>query len=232
MLTTDSPRRGLRGLATAVTMAVALLLPAPAVMATDTTATGTEATEAELAVAELVETVDAGTELALAQEALTELRATIDDLNTRQDELLADNTSLQQAVDELALERDRLTSSLSHFDDLYEPLEADRQLLFELRKGLPETRPEAEAQLERIRSLALSSNPSRLGQLIDRVGDAAPAFFEWRFTEFGSSEEATNAYIDTGANAFDTTMNEFRNEVLMSVANRLDGLLTVIDRVR
>ncbi len=44
--------------------------------------------------------------------------------------------------------------------------------------------------------------------------------------------EAGEAYVNSGANAFDTTMNEFRNEVLMSVANRLDGILTIIDRTR
>jgi ABC-type transporter Mla subunit MlaD len=208
-------------------MAVVLLLPAPGALATDAAAPGTDGAEGDL-----VGTSGGGTELELAQQALTELQASVAELTARYDEAVADNASLQQAVDDLASERDQLAASLGHFDELYEPLEADRQLLFELRKGVPETRPEAEAQLARIRSLALSSNPSRLGQLIDRVGEAAPAFFEWRFAEFGSSEEATAAYIDSGANAFDSTMTEFRNEVLMSVANRLDGLLTVIDRIR
>ena len=161
-----------------------------------------------------------------------ELRAIVEDLGARNDALEADNTSLQRTIDDLSSERDELARSLGRFDDVYDALEADRQLLFELRKGLPETRPEAEAQLERMRSLALLSNPTRLGQIIDRVAETAPAFFEWRFTEFTSSDEATQAYIDTGANAFDSSMTEFRNEVLMSVANRLDGLLTVIDRLR
>jgi chromosome segregation ATPase len=208
-------------------MAVLLLLPAPAALATDAAATGTDGAEGDLA-----GSTGGGTELELAQQALTELQVSVAELTARYDEAVADNASLQQVVDDLSSERDRLAASLGHFDELYESLEADRQLLFELRKGVPETRPEAEAQLARIRSLALMSNPSRLGQLVDRVDQAAPAFFEWRFADFGSSEEATAAYIDSGANAYDSTMTEFRNEVLMSVANRLDGLLTVIDRVR
>lgn len=210
-------------------MTATLLVPAPAVLATDTAGTTTGASETEIS----------EQELALDGATPTELRAIVDDLNSRNDALLADNDalladneSLHRAVDGLSSERDQLVDSLRHFDDLYEPLEADRQLLFELRKGLPETRPEAEAQLARIRSLALSSNPSRLGQLVDRVGEVAPTFFEWRFTEFASEMEAADAYIESGANAFDSSMNEFRNEVLMSVANRLDGILTVIDRVR
>ena len=216
-MTTDHPRRGLRGLAAAALLVAAMALPAPAVMAMD-------AAPAE------VEPVPMDLEMTAA--AVTELRTVIDDLSTRNDVLQADNTSLQQTVDTLALERDRLADSLHHFDDLYEPLEADRQLLFELRKGLPETRIEAEAQLDRIRSLALSSNPARLGQLVARVDDAAPAFLDWRFTEFLSPQEASEAYVNSGANAFDTSMDEFRSEVLMSVANRLDGLLNVIDRAR
>jgi chromosome segregation ATPase len=172
------------------------------------------------------------TDITSTQTTVTELRALVDDLNFANDALQADKSTLQQSIDSLSLERDRLQDALRHFDDLKVPIEADRQLLFELRKGLPETRPEAEAQLARIRRLALSSNPARLGQLVDRVDDAAPAFLEWRFTQFTSSQAATEAYINSGANAYDSSMDEFRDEVLMSVANRLDGLLTVLDRVR
>jgi len=192
-----------------------MLVPASATMATS-------AAELEPAVSER----------AGAKATVEELRTLVDDLSLANDVLQADNTSLQQTVDALAQERDRLLGSLERFDELYEPLEADRQLLFELRKGLPETRPEAEAQIERIRLLALSSDPARLGQLVDRVGDAAPAFLDWRFGEFDSSEEFGSAYVESGANAFDSSMEEFRSEVLRSVANRLDGLLTMLDRVR
>ena len=99
-----------------------------------------------------------------------------------------------------------MARTLSHFDDVYEPMEADRQLLFELRKDLPETRPEAEAQLERMRSLALAADPARLGQLVDRVGEAAPDFLDWRFGDYASDAEAAQAYLDSGASAFDTTI--------------------------
>jgi hypothetical protein len=139
---------------------------------------------------------------------------------------------LRDLVGTLADERDSLARSLEHFEELYAPLEADRQLLFELRKGTPETRPEAEAQLERLRSLAVASDPSQLAPLIDKVRQAAPAFFDWRYTEFADAQSATQAYVESGAGAYDTSMSEFRNEVLLSVANRLDGLLTVLDRLR
>lgn len=192
-------------------------MPASAAMAADSVTSEIDGADQD--------TMQAGT-------TINELRTLVDDLSLANDSLEADNSTLQQSVATLSEERDRLQASLTRFDTMYEPLEADRQLLFELRKGLPETRPEAEAQLARIRNLALSSNPRKLGQLVDRVDDAAPAYFDWRFTQFTSTQEATEAYINSGANAFDSTMNEFRNEVLLSVANRLDGLLTIIDRVR
>ncbi len=227
MLTLDHPRRRMRGLAAVTVMAASLLVPASATMAMD--AASADAAAADAAAAELEPAV---AEPGSVPTTVEELRLLVDDLSLDNQALQADNQSLQQTVDALALERDRLIDSLQRFDELYEPLEADRQLLFELRKGLPETRPEAEAQLERIRSLALSSDPARLGQLVDRVGETAPAFLDWRFGEFGSTEEFSSAYVESGANAFDTSMEEFRAEVLRSVANRLDGLLTILDRVR
>ena len=198
-------------------MTAALIVPASATLAMDSAAADLDPVDPEGVTAQL---------------DIDELQTIIEELDIANRSLRAEADTLQQSLDSLTLERDRLQDSLRHFDGLKDPIEADRQLLFELRKGLPETRPEAEAQLERIRRLALSSNPAQLGQLVDRVEDAAPAFLEWRFTQFGSTQEATEAYVSTGANAFDSSMNEFRSEVLMSVANRLDGLLTVLDRLR
>jgi len=198
-------------------MAATMLVPASATMAMDTSAAELDPVETEA--------VQPGA-------TADELHALIEDLVLANDALQADNSSLRQNVDAISLERDRLRGSLERFDDLYGPIEADRQLLVELRKGLPETRPEAEAQIDRIRSLALSADPSRLGQLVDRIDDAAPAFLDWRFGTFDSNDDYASAYIDTGANAFDTSMQDFRSEVLMSVSNRLDGLLTILDRVR
>ncbi|MEA2027190.1 MAG: hypothetical protein U9O18_10910 [Chloroflexota bacterium] len=217
MLTPHHPRRRLRGLAAATVMAATMLVPASATMAMDASAAELDPVEGD--------TVQAGA-------TADELRALIEDLVLANDALQADNSSLRQNVDAISLERDRLLGSLERFDDLYGPIEADRQLLVELRKGLPETRPEAEAQIDRIRSLALSADPGRLGQLVDRIDDAAPAFLDWRFGEFETTAEFSDAYIGTGANAFDSSFEAFRSEVLMSVANRLDGLLTILDRVR
>ena len=209
MLTQESPRRPIRGLAVAAVMAALMLTPASGALAAHAGAAEVEPTA-----------------------SVDELRTLVDDLHLANDSLTRDNTALQQAIDELERERDELRDSLGRFDELYAPLEADRQLLFELRKDLPETRPEVEAQLDRIRSLALTSDPARLGRVVDRLDDAAPAFLDWRFGEYVTPQEINEAYIETGANAFDSSMSEFRSEALMSVANRLDGLLTILDRAR
>ena len=234
MLTTDRSRRGLRGPVAATVVAAAfLMLPGQATLAT-------EPTSPEL------DSAGNGSSLELEGATVTQLRDQVISLNALNtvltDEnlmltgangtLMSDNSSLSQAIDEMTRERDRLRASLTHLDDLYDPLEADRQLLVELRKGLPETRGEVEAQLVRIQRLALSSNAARLGQLVDRVSDTAPAFLDWRFTQFETTQEASEAYVNSGANAFDTSMDDFRSAVLLSVANRLDGLLNVVDRTR
>jgi ABC-type transporter Mla subunit MlaD len=216
MLTKELTHHRLRGLAAASLLSGLLLVPA-----------GAAAMDAGTAE---VESAGAGDVAATA--TIEELRTLVEDLISANDALSASNTDLQATVDSLAAERDRLAASIDRFDALYDPLEADRQLLFELRKGLPETRPEAEAQLARIRSLALSSDPQRLGQLVDRVDEATPAFLDWRFGEYESTLDFSEAYVDTGANAFDSSFEELRSEALMTVANRLDGLLTILDRVR
>lgn len=220
MSMTHFPRRGRFWLAVSLTATALLVAAGSAALATDSGTTGS--TDPDVLLTE-----------PLSETATTaDLRARLDDLSIRFDEIQADNTTLREAVEDLSTERDALVRSLENVGDLSGPLEADRQLLFELRKELPETRPEAEAHIERLRSLALSSDPARLGQLVDRVGEAAPDFLDWRFSDFASDSEAAQAYLVSGAGAFDTTLGEFRNEVLMTVANRLDGLLTVIDRLR
>jgi hypothetical protein len=173
-----------------------------------------------------------GTAVSPSDASPAELRAQLDELTSRYDDLLADRDHLQASVEALTLERDRLAQGVDRFAELSGSMEADRQLLLELRKETPETRPEAEAQLERIRSLALAADPSRLGQLVDRLGQEAPAWFDWRFGEHASTDEAAQAYVDSGASAFDTTLSEFHDEVLLSVADQLDGILTTIDRAR
>jgi hypothetical protein len=233
-----SPIRSIRRARTALTVtaatAVLFATGAPGAIASDAALPDVEAStpelspaEAEALVTELRSRVD---ELAAANTELSDENSTlVDEMET----LSAERDHLQQEVDAIARDRDRLADGLTRFDELYDPLEADRKLLLALRKPIEDmTRPEAEQHIALVRDLAQQSNPSELGQLADRLGEAAPAFLDWREQRFTSTEEASRAFLDSGANAFTTTMEDFTNKFLLSVASRLDSLLTILDRVR
>jgi hypothetical protein len=134
-------------------------------------------------------------------------------------------------VAELQAENDRLRDAVTSMNGLATPMEADRQLLLELRKTLPEDRPSAEAYLERLHRLSAASDPARLGQPADRVLENAAVFLDWRDQAFGSQLEADQAFAQSGAVGFGLRFEEFRDAVLLTVANRLDALLTLRDRV-
>lgn len=138
----------------------------------------------------------------------------------------------QAEVRALTAERDRLAALLSAFDSMYAPMEADRQLLVELRKPLPEERAVAEAYLGRIQQLAVTSDPARLGQPAARILETAPVYLDWRDREFTSTGERDAAFLSSGAAGFGTDFDELKNAILLTVANRLDALLTLRDRAR
>lgn len=241
--TAPTPPRWGHAWPVAISLAAALALgvPGQAVLAMEPVASGleTSATDARLEQTEeqlielqarLAESSATNAELVAENTALEDQVAALSEENLA---LEATNAGLEQENERLALERDRLLASVEHFTGLFDALEADRQLLVALRKELPaDSRAEAEAHIERVRRLALASNPSALGQLADRVAETAPAYLEWRFTEHPSPEAASRAYIESSANAFDTTMNALRSAILLSVANRLDGILNILDRIR
>jgi hypothetical protein len=158
--------------------------------------------------------------------------APVTDTQAEIDRLRAENADLAAVVATLTDERDRLLDVVNGFGDLYAPMEADRLLLSELRKELPPTRVEAEAYLQRLEQLALLSDPVRLASLAARVRDAAPSFLDWRETQFSTQEEAAAEFVRSGASAFQATLTEFRNAIMLTVANRLDSLLSRIERAR
>ncbi len=107
-------------------------------------------------------------------------------------------------------------------------LESDRLLLAELRKQLPQARAEAEAYLARVEQLALAADPARLGVVVSRVRQAAPAYLDWRDQRFATSTEAQDAYLQSGAAAFDATWSALQDAILLSVANQIDTILDVV----
>jgi hypothetical protein len=148
--------------------------------------------------------------------------ARIEQLERRVVELLGELTLVRAERDRLQRLLDRLVAQDSR-------LEADRLLLTELRKDLPETRTEAEAYLQRLRRLASISDPARLAPLATRMTTTGSTFLDWRHEAFDSGDARSRAFAESGAHGFPTAFTNFRNAVLLTVSNRLEGLLILIE---
>ncbi len=160
--------------------------------------------------------------IALSQEDATALEARVGQLERRVVELLAELTKVRGERDQLQRLLDRLITQVDH-------MEADRLLLTELRKELPETRAEAEAYLARLRRLALISDPVRLAPVAARMIEAGPVYLDWRDDSFESAEARARAFTESGAHGFQTAFSNFRNAVLLTVSNRIEGTLILIE---
>lgn len=144
-------------------------------------------------------------------------------------------TKLKTQVDQLnaQLKNQQLSSKTStRLGELSGFLETDRALLLELRKNMPDGRAEAETYLERLQTLALKSDPARFGNLARRVKESAPAFLNWREKQFGSQEEAAQAFVQSGAQAFRGALSNLNEAILLSVVNHIEALLDVLDTLR
>jgi hypothetical protein len=126
-------------------------------------------------------------------------------------------------------DRDRLERLLTRLVSQAERLEADRLLLTELRKEVPELREEAEQYVARLRRLALVSDPVRLAPVAARMADASPIFLNWRHTTYPTADARTRAYAESGAHGFPAALDNFRQAVLLTVSNRLEGFLILIE---
>ena len=111
---------------------------------------------------------------------------------------------------------------------LADKLEADRLLLSEIRKDVPEAREEAESYLIRLKELAEKSDPVKLAPLFDRVLDQAPIYFRWLETEYETQDEQITEYYVGGARGFAFAMENFRSAVFFVIMNRLDIASRVI----
>lgn len=142
--------------------------------------------------------------------ALASARAQAADLQTRLD------AAVQQA-------REGKQKALEGVRPVSESLASDRLLLIELRKDAPDNRQDAERYWANVREIALQSS-AVLRPQADRVRNALPAYFNWRERRFASAEEQGLTYILTGAAAYETSVNEFWNAVLLQAIDHIDAL--------
>jgi len=106
--------------------------------------------------------------------------------------------------------------------ELAERLYADRLLLSEIRKEVPESRREAESYLFRLKDLAGRSDPVRLVPLASRVLDQAPIYFDWLARDFENQNEQVTEYYVGGARGFSFALEKFKTAVMFTIMNRLD----------
>ncbi len=126
----------------------------------------------------------------------------------------------------------RIAAAAAGLSDLIDPLVAGRLLLIELRKDLPSTRGEAERYLARVEDLALATDPARLGVMVSRLREAVPVFLDWRDQRFSSQAEASTAYLESGAAAFDATWSTLQDAILLSIADRIDTIVGLVDEMQ
>ncbi len=138
----------------------------------------------------------------------------------------------QAEVAALTEQNHRLDDLLSAFDDMYDGMEAERQLLLELRKPIPEERADAEAYFTRLQALSVISDPTRLGQPASRLQETAPIYLDWRDGTYVSQADKDAAFLSSGAAGFGKDFDDLQKAILLTVANRLDALLNLRDRIR
>jgi hypothetical protein len=143
---------------------------------------------------------------------------------TLEDQLAAANARIAQ----LEAQNERIDDLLGAFDDMYDGMEAERQLLI----PIPEEREPAEAYIQRLQTLAVVSDPTRLGQPASRLLETAPTYLDWRDGDYPTQAERDAAFLSSGAAGFGRDFDELEQAVLLTVANRLDALLNLRDRIR
>ena len=116
----------------------------------------------------------------------------------------------------------RRTIDAVDLDLIVERIDADRRLLSEIRKDVPEARWEAEGYLGRLKELASMSDPVRLVPLANRVLSQAPIYFEWLGREFSDDNERAMEYYVGGARGFSLALETFKSAVMFTIINRLD----------
>jgi hypothetical protein len=107
-------------------------------------------------------------------------------------------------------------------DAFVSSMDADRMLLFEVRKDLPQTRAEANVYLQRLKDLAGKSDAARLVPKVNRMLEQAPIYYDWVEKNIQNQNENANEYVVGGARGFLVAFQEFQAEVLLVVINRLE----------
>ncbi len=123
------------------------------------------------------------------------------------------------AADRAAIQRALGSNDMQSF---LASMDADRLLLFEVRKDLPQKRNEADVYLKRLKDLAAKSDAARLVPKVDRLIEQEPIYYDWLEKNIQNQADNQNEYVVGGARGFLVAFQDFQNEVMLVVINRLE----------
>ena len=151
---------------------------------------------------------------------ISQLQGRQQDLQEQLNTQLEEFSSLQERVE--VLQGATLAGDSGTPEELADRLDADRLLLLDFRKDLPEDEDDARAFWANIRVLAARSDPS-LAPLVDRVARTVPHYFRFVNQDFTSTLEAQLSYQLLAA-GYDAAKDEFWHTFMTVLSDRLDSL--------
>ena len=107
-------------------------------------------------------------------------------------------------------------------DSFLAGMDADRLLLFEVRKDIPDKRADADVFLKKLKDLAAKSDAARLVPKVNRMIEQAPIYYDWLEKNIQNQQENQNEYVVGGARGFLVAYQDFQAEVMLVVINRLE----------
>ncbi len=171
------------------------------------------------------------------REALAGLALAEADLSVAEQELAMASEEQAGLREELHAHRNRTaaeTATLESLQDAYDSLDRHRLLLLELRREAPADKASSLAYWSNVRSVAAQANPALVSPA-DKVLIRIDNYYDWKAGETASHDTVDeyldwkDAYTTSGAVGYDEARLSFNRQALLSVVNRLDSLLSLLD---
>ena len=159
---------------------------------------------------------------------LNDIRAELDDIRAQLNDRDAELTRLQRRI-EAAPEARSPFPGIPDVERFAEQIEADRLLLVEMRKELPDDRREAFAFWNNVKELAAVSDASLVAKA-NNVITALPAYFNFLETDFDNQQDAVLTFQLTGASDYETASDEFWRAFALSLIDRLTIVSDNVER--
>ena len=127
------------------------------------------------------------------------------------------------------------TARLETLQEMYDSLDSHRLLLLELRREAPADRADSLAYWSNIHSVAVDANPA-LSSKAEKVLIRIDNYYTWKDGGPDPSDSVDEyldwrkAYAPSGAEAYEEATLIFNQQALLSVVNRIDTVLALLDQ--